>query len=525
MSSSNNKSNPSASASSQRLSRDEYKKQQLIEEARKNGLVMPEKDEQGRDINPHIPQYIKQAPWYLDRGAPSLDHQRYSEKEKDEFGNWYNRGIKIQAATKYRKGACKNCGSMTHKEKECTERPRRKGAALTNSDIAPDDLIHNIQVKGFEAKRDNWNGYDSSLYAKEVVEVHQELEKERKKNKDRQLHEKMIEKQRKKEQRNQEKDNENKQNNNSDSSDDEYFSSSDSGDEDLDKSGRSGKKEVKTTSVSQSIRTREDIPKYLYNLELDSAHYDSKTRSMRGNPLPFVDPSEAPYTGDNATKKTGEYNEFIQAQKFMWDAVNRGEDINIASVPSQAFMAHSHFKQKKRELEETRKKAIVERYGGEKFLNKPQEYVTAQTENYAEYSTSGRIIGGKHQATIKSKYEEDVFYNGHTSVFGSHWDPNKGWGFRCCRQFDRKCFCNSNNNILETSTTTKEEPITINSKQNENIRKSEFSYPIQQEKKRKLETGSPYSKSNYQISEQEMEEYRKKKSHFEDPMNSLPKDY
>nr|CAG4710270.1 unnamed protein product [Naegleria fowleri] len=419
--------------------------------------------------------------------------------------------------------------------------------------------------------------------------MHQELEQERKKIKDRKLHEKMIEKQKRKEEmkkkmNGESSDKQKEDDDNSSSDDDEYFSSSDSGDEDLEQSARNGKKEVKTASVSQSMRTREDIPKYLYNLELDSAHYDPKTRSMRGNPLPFVDPSEATYVGDNALKKSGEYQEFIQAQKFMWDAGKRGEDINLAAVPTQAFMGFSTFLSKKKELEESRKKAVIERYGGEKFLNKPTEFESAQTENYAEYSTSGRIIGGKQQATIKSKYEEDMYYNGHTSVFGSYWDPKKGWGFKCCKQFDRKSYCtnispqtntatspassstvhssngdvlppakSSSQNTVSATNNKTQQPRTTNLTNNNNHAsrqdgrqdgkqdgrvqnesskpKKDFAVPIPQEKKRKVDEKtswnekktkySGYDHHNYTVSEQEMEEYRKNKTLFDDPM----KDY
>lgn len=48
--------------SAPKLSRDEYKKQRDLEAARKAGTVPAEKDEEGHEINPHIPQYMANAP-------------------------------------------------------------------------------------------------------------------------------------------------------------------------------------------------------------------------------------------------------------------------------------------------------------------------------------------------------------------------------------------------------------------------------------------------------------------------------
>ncbi|KAL9650494.1 hypothetical protein ABK040_004713 [Willaertia magna] len=543
----------------QRLSRDEYKKQQLLEEARKNGLVMPEKDEKGRDINPHIPQYIKQAPWYLDKGVPSLDHQRFTSP--DDYSTllndeWYIRGVKSkQIVTKYRKGACTNCGAMTHKTKDCTERPRRKGAALTNKDICADEVVQNIKVDNYDAKRDPYNGYNPENYSKQVIQSFQLLEEERKRIKEKELHEKMLKKKEEEEKRQLEQTNENLNNNTTsndntndnktkedgdsedDSDDKEYFSSSDSGDEDLEGHGRDVKKiDPKVKSISQTLRSRHDIPKYLYNLDLDSAHYDPKTRSMRGNPLPFVDQSEVTYKGDNANKKTGEYQEFIQAQKFMYDAAKRGEDINLSAVPSQAYLAFQNFKSKKKELENAKRKANIEKYGGEKFLNKPEEFESAQIEQFTLYSTTGKVLAARSKAIPKSKYEEDVYYNGHTSVFGSYWDSVKGWGFSCCKQCDRKCYCKNlkDGSVASSSSTTKD--VIIDTKENDidnglntNNREisSDLSYQSEDDnkKKRKKEkkekSNSKKLKSFEEVTEEEMEAYRKSKVHFEDPMKNF----
>ena len=57
---------------------------------------------------------------------PSLKHQRPQEdqlKTFDDIDSWYKRGGNNTgpAVRKFRKGACENCGSMTHKKKDCME--------------------------------------------------------------------------------------------------------------------------------------------------------------------------------------------------------------------------------------------------------------------------------------------------------------------------------------------------------------------------------------------------------------------
>ena len=56
---------------------------------------------------------------------PSLKHQRPQEEKQKQYSalnEWYKRGvIEGKTSTKFRKGACENCGSMTHKKKDCME--------------------------------------------------------------------------------------------------------------------------------------------------------------------------------------------------------------------------------------------------------------------------------------------------------------------------------------------------------------------------------------------------------------------
>ena len=51
-------------------SREDHRKQLELEEARKAGLAPAEVDEDGKEINPHIPQYMSSAPWYLNSEKP-----------------------------------------------------------------------------------------------------------------------------------------------------------------------------------------------------------------------------------------------------------------------------------------------------------------------------------------------------------------------------------------------------------------------------------------------------------------------
>ena len=109
--------------------REEWKKAKELEEARKAGTVPAAVDEEGKDINPHIPQYIATAPWYFGSLGPTLKHQRPQPEKAQEFNSineYYIRGQQGKQASKYRKGACENCGALGHKKKKERKKGKRE---------------------------------------------------------------------------------------------------------------------------------------------------------------------------------------------------------------------------------------------------------------------------------------------------------------------------------------------------------------------------------------------------------------
>jgi len=60
----------------------------------------------------------------------------------------------IYMAVKYHKNACENYGAITHKKKDCLERPRKVGAKYTNSRIVPDKFVQPELSMDYDSKRD-----------------------------------------------------------------------------------------------------------------------------------------------------------------------------------------------------------------------------------------------------------------------------------------------------------------------------------------------------------------------------------
>ena len=122
-----------------------------------------------KEMVDHMPQYIIRAPWYTTSGLEeitTLKHQKLTEEDRNRFTpitSNVEKGFYNNNVYRFRKGACENCGAITHKTKECFERPRKRGARWTKNNFRKDEFIKPLMFKNdYEGKRDRWNGYDTS---------------------------------------------------------------------------------------------------------------------------------------------------------------------------------------------------------------------------------------------------------------------------------------------------------------------------------------------------------------------------
>ncbi|KAF6731410.1 Pre-mRNA-splicing factor SLU7 [Oryzias melastigma] len=418
-----------------KMTREDWRKKKELEEQRKLGNAPAEVDEEGKDINPHIPQYISSVPWYIDPSKrPTLKHQRPQDENQQQFsaiGEWYKRGVQENTVvTKFRKGACENCGAMTHKKKDCLERPRKVGAKFTGTDIAPDEHSQVQLMLDYDGKRDRWNGYDPEEHQR-IVEEYAKVDLAKRTLKAHKLQDELASG--KLDQNEYEHDSE-------DEDEDKYA-------DDIDMPGQNF--DSKRRITVRNLRIREDTAKYLRNLDPNSAYYDPKTRAMRENPYSNtgMNPDEVGYAGDNFARYSGDTIGMAQTQLFAWEAYERGSEVHLQADPTKLELLHRSFKVKKEDFKEEQRETILEKYGGQEHLDAPpRELLLAQTEDYVEYSRHGAVLKGLEKAVARSKYEEDVLINNHTCIWGSYWKDGF-WGYKCCHSMIKQSYCTGDTGI------------------------------------------------------------------------------
>ncbi len=101
-----------------------------------------------------------------------------------------------------------------------------------------------------------------------------------------------------------------------------------------------GRPGMQTRVSVRNLRIREDTAKYLRNLDVKSAFYDPKTRSMRSNPNPEKAPEELDYAGDNFVRYTGDTRKIAEQQLYEFAAYERGQNVHMLAMPTQVCIVY-----------------------------------------------------------------------------------------------------------------------------------------------------------------------------------------
>ena len=171
--------------------------------------------------------------------------------------------------------------------------------------------------------------------------------------------------------------------------------------------------------------------RYLINLDVNSAYYDPKTRSMRENPRAPGEADEQGWQGDNHNRISGDARDLAAMQLYNFEAYDKGQNLHLNADPTTVEMMNKIYREKKESLKSNRSNKILDKYGGAEHMEgPPKELLFAQTEEYVEYDRSGQVVRGTERAVAKSKYIEDVHTHNHTSIWGSYFDRNTfRWGY------------------------------------------------------------------------------------------------
>ncbi|KAJ0299940.1 hypothetical protein COL5a_007019 [Colletotrichum fioriniae] len=440
----------------------------------------PKASAAAKEENIYIPSFISKRPFYAgeegDDQTDYLEHQRI--QKKNEQSQWYDRGRKAgPAATKYRKGACENCGAMTHKAKDCLSRPRAKGAKWTGRDIQADEVVQDVKL-GWDAKRDRWNGYDPKEY-RNVVEEFNEMEKLRK----------------------------------------QALAKGETEEEeqdDGDKYAEENDMSKHQSTATRQLRIREDTAKYLVNLDLESAKYDPKTRSLVDGGA-TVDKAANLFAEEGFMRGSGDAGEFEQAQRYAWEAQEKSGDTtkHLQANPTAGEFYRKKEKEEAEKKRAEREKKLKELYGDNSQYAMPDELknVITESEKYVEYDESG-LIKGAPKVIAKSKYPEDVYIHNHTSIWGSWWS-NFQWGYECCHSVVKNSYCTGEEGKLAWEASERQRTgasLALQMEQQAEIPKADDT-PVN-----KPATKRTAEEMMGGVTEEEMEEYRRKRTAANDPM-------
>lgn len=364
----------------------------------------------GSSVNPHIPAFISQKPWYLpqDSSAYDLTHQNlaapptYTDIHKPT-GRW-SITTKASRDRRFRKGACTNCGAMGHSKQECTERPRKRTARYLDKTLAPDDPQDPFSLNSYDGKRDRWNGYEATVQYGSTIRRYENMH-----TPDAALL---------------------RQDSNPDSDDSDFEANAGI---DLSNDKLIEKRDAR------NVRTREHTAKYLVDLDPDSAYYDPKSRSMRDCLPVFGQTSESVLFSDPFTHNSTEPPASMGSQKLAWEEQpDKPEPPHGNSTSFTAKLPEPMYPKSpgpQSTLLEKYSSAVDSESG--QLLTKEQ---LLQSDIYSEYTQDGLLLSVSNVISPSTRYREDIHDGNHREIWGSYYFM-QAWGYSCCHQTTRYVYC------------------------------------------------------------------------------------
>ena len=266
----------------------------------------------------HNPSFVTKVPWYLgaaqdEKKEESLDHQK-NWKPAPSSSLTAQEPTHLSDQSTESSVVCENCGRRGHVRKDCLERPRKVLAKYTEESGDEEEQIASLnpipsQSSGFEAKRDRWEGFQATDYDKVV----------------------------------------------DDFSKNEIRSKIFTNDQDA------RKKKFQADETVANLRMRTDTAKYLYNLDVNSAYYDPKSRSMRDDPR---NSAAGDFKGDNFVRFSGDAEESMKVRQFAWESAQKGETkIHEIANPTESIVTMKKLESREKEKISAEQRAILEKYG------------------------------------------------------------------------------------------------------------------------------------------------------------------
>ncbi|KAI5284700.1 mRNA splicing protein [Ascosphaera aggregata] len=286
------------------------------------------------------------------------------------------------------------------------------------------------------------------------------------------------------------------------------------------------------STATRNLRIREDTAKYLLNLDLDSAKYDPKTRSMVDMGA-TADKASALVAEENFIRASGDAAEFEKANRLAWESIEKGttpggtgERVHIQANPTSTLLAKKRITEEEERKRAERRMALLDKYGGAEHM-KPtplHEAGVIENERYVEYDETG-LIKGQGAEAVKSKYPEDIYINNHTSVWGSWWQSFT-WGYACCHSTVKNSYCTGEEGkkAFEESRSMPllDRALNAEGEGQEDSREKESEDWVQDRKPVQTSLKKRTLQELTQgVSEEEMEAYKKQRNAAEDPMKNF----